>query len=274
VTVKIQTHGKSQNEVNEEIGRIKEQFQIANREYRQANPKKNRVLPGHQPMPKSKVLDLLKVNSKYDLKLDCGDDGCGNSIFIIGSSKRGKSTLLMDIYDKYFNKKNIITTLFSINSHKKLYKDPKKRLIKCNKFNDKGQRLIKQMKRINFKCKNKYDFCVMFDDVTNVRYNNLMNDLILTYRNSDISSIVSLQYPNLLNKSARASINNIIFFGLNSDESIIVALNSFLKSHFSKLGIIGETEQINFYKELTADHQFIYLHPESGTMSVHKLKLN
>lgn len=270
ISIRIDTKGKSQQEINEEIKKVKDKFKRANREFRQGNPPNKRKLKANNEVPNSKINELLKVTSKYDLKFD---EDTGNTTFIIGSAKRGKSTLLMDIYNKYYNDKNIITTLFSVNSHIKLYKDKSKRLIKCNKFDKPCSDLVRMMKRINFKCKNKYNFTVMFDDIVNIGYNMLVNQLILTFRNSNISSVISLQYPNLLSKASRGSINNLIFFGLNNDESIVVALNSFLKSHFAKLGVIGETEQINFYRELTKDHQFIYLHPETNHMSVHKLKI-
>lgn len=260
VSITLNIDGKSEDDVDRLIDEIRDEFRKRNAEY----------------------LYRIKMNEQKNLSIGNGafrlemgfkdmhlDANTGNTTFLIGSSKRGKSTLLMYIYEKYYKKS--ISTLFSINSHIKLYK--KGNLIRCNKFNNECATLIKKMKYINHKCENKYDFSLFFDDITNIRYNNLVNELILTYRNSNISSIVSLQYPNLLSKQSRGSINNVIFFGLNNDESIAVALNSFLKSKFNKLGFRSEVDQINLYRELTRDHQFIYLHPESGHMSIHKLNL-
>jgi hypothetical protein len=130
------------------------------------------------------------------------------------------------------------------------------------------------MKRINRKCKNKYKFAVFFDDILQVRYSNLMNELILTYRNSNISSLISLQYVKLLSKSCRSSVNNVLFFGINADEDIISTVKCYLKSHFAKMGVKREIDQVNLYRELTKDHQFLYLHPESNTLSLHKLDIS
>lgn len=261
VYVKINIENLRDDEIDDLIDETRVKYKAKNNEYR------NRIIKSKKHVGNSTKPSTFKLYRNFtDLKLD---EGTGNTTFLIGSSKRGKSTLLMYIYDNYY--KNSISTLFSINSHIKLYK--RKNLINCNKFNDKCATLIKKMKYINHKCDNKYEFTLLFDDITNIRYNNLVNELILTYRNSNISSIVSLQYPNLLSKQARGSINNLLFFGLNNDESIVVALNSFLKSKFSQLGYKKEVDQINLYRQLTNDHQFIYLHPESGHMSLHKLVL-
>jgi hypothetical protein len=77
-----------------------------------------------------------------------------------------------------------------------------------------------------------------------------------------------------LAKSSRGSINNICFFGFNTDESIEVVLDSYLKSYFSKMGVTRRVDQINLYRELTKDHQFIYLHPATGVLRLYKLSIN
>lgn len=272
ISVKIDTHGLGPEEIDLEVKKIRKKFEIANREWR-SNNKKNGNRVSSDPnllLPKSKILDIMKPKSTYNIKLD---ENTGNTIFILGSAKMGKSTLLMDIYRKYYNKKNIISTLYSINSHIKLYKTGSKKLIRCCKFDKECIKLIKMKKRLNYKCENKYEFCEIFDDITDVRYSELVNQLILTYRNSNISTIMSLQYPNLLAKSARGSINNICFFGFNTDECIEVVIKSFLGSYFTKFGVLGLSEQIAFYRDLTSDHKFIYLHPASGTISLHRLNI-
>jgi len=297
VSVEIQIEGKKINEIQEEIDQMKNFYKMKNRKWRESllskpcespapeyspgsissgsffSPsssdsqkkyqEKNQMKEKEMKKEEKKEIKIITSKNFKDLHLD---PNTGNTTFLIGSSKRGKSTLLMNIFKNYYNTKNDISVLFSINSHIPLYKN--------KKLNEESEKLVKQMKYINYKCENKYKFCLMFDDITNVRYNNLMNELILTYRNSNISSVVSLQYPNLLSKQARGSINNVLFFGLNNDESIKVALDSFLKSHFSKMGVIGEINQINFYRKMTDDHKFIYLHPESGKISFNKLSLN
>lgn len=280
----------SDDEIAIKNNEIRNDFKALNAEYRENRPKRNLIstkniiirhgstAEGNRTVEEKP--ELLKtgtllskkpiiVSDFKDLQLDLDT---GNTTFILGSSKMGKSTLLMNIYKNYYSK-DFISTLFSINCHIPLYKKGSKKLLKCCKFNKECVDLIKMMKRLQFVCKNKHKFSFIFDDITDVRYNQIVNDLILTYRNSLISSVVSLQYPNMLAKSSRSSINNLIFFGFNTDECIKVVLDSFLKSYFTKAGIIGEANQINFYRELTKDHQFIYLHPQSGFIGLYKLSI-
>ena len=78
-------------------------------------PDTNNLLPLEEICVKncSKELNFIKMDD---------DDNSGNSVVLIGSSKSGKSTAMMHIYNRYFNKKKYISTLYSINSHIPIYK--------------------------------------------------------------------------------------------------------------------------------------------------------
>jgi hypothetical protein len=204
------------------------------------------------------------------------DEKTGNTTVLIGSSKMGKTTLLMEIFKDNYNTKNYITTLFAWNHHIALYgKNPK--LLKfpadleCS--NEKMVSYIAIEKSINTKTNNKYNFVNFFDDVIDVRYNKMVNNSLLTLRNSNISTVVSLQYSNLLSKMARSNVNNVILFGLNTDEAIDCAVKTFLKSIFKEKFGLRPAEMVNFYKTLTADHRFIYLRPAENTISFHKISV-
>lgn len=272
VTIEIITKDRDPKDIKNEIKTIRERFKNQNIAFRQKNkPKSKRVTKVLNDKQTHLNTQLPKIINKIDLELD---DNTGNTTVILASSKSGKSTLLMHLYNKYYNDKDFITTLFSISCHIPIYKDKKKRLIKICRFDKDGIQLIKSLRLMNHKCKNKYDFCCIFDDIIDVRYSNVINNLILTYRNSNISSIISLQYANLLSKASRGSVNNIILGRFNSDGAISSIINCYLKSRFSKdFGISNEIDQINLYKQLTKDHQFIYLHPESGAFKLFKIKI-
>lgn len=211
----------------------------------------------------SKELNFIKMDE---------DNNSGNSIVLIGSSKSGKSTAMMHIYNRYFNKKKYVSTLFSINSHIPIYKTSGD-LIKVNKFVNDSERLIKDMKKINMDSKppNKWKFCILLDDIVDARYSRVLNALLLTYRNANFSSLVSIQYPKLLSKSARCSANNLLFFSQNLQEGIETVLRSFLGAEFAKMGVTKFNEQIDLYRELTSDHAFLYYHPMSRTLKRIKL---
>ncbi len=215
------------------------------------------------------ALNKIKIEKGLNLRLT---PNSGNSCAILGSSQQGKTTILMWIYRKYYKKKSFITTLFSVNSQISAYKG-EKNLLKCNTFDRKAQKYIKMEKFINNRTNNKYNFANLIDDVLNVRHNALINNLILTYRNSKISTCICMQYSNLLSKATRANFTNVIMFRFLSDESTEVIIKTFLRSSFNKMGIFGMDDQIKFYKKMTKNHQFLYYHPASDSLSFHKISI-
>ena len=76
------------------------------------------------------------------------------------------------------------------------------------------------MSLLGNKTNNAYEFLIMIDDCINLRFNSILNNLVLVLRNSNFSSIISIQYDKILSKQARSSVNNVICGGLNTDESI------------------------------------------------------
>jgi len=265
----------TEEEIEEQIKKYREDQKKKNFDYTQNRKKDNeeklKVMTGDKNKFEARInmQNLPTIQTEVEIKFD---SNTGNSILILGSSKMGKSTLLMHLYDKYFNNKNIVSVLFTMNQHINIYKDHKN-LIVCGAFNRESENLIKEQKYINTKTDNKYSFCNMLDDIIDVRFSKLLNNLILTYRNSNISSIVSLQYPRLLNKSSRANVNNIILFNFNTDETCIDAIKLYLKSYFIKLGYKSENEQLALYKELTKNHGFVYINTVHNIISFHRLNI-
>lgn len=225
----------------------------------------------------------FKESEREPLKLQL-DKGTGNTIFVLGSSKMGKSTALMKIYDKYYADSRTVSILWTCNPQIKLYKRHKHLLIAgvdgCGGLDSDAQNLIKSQKKIQTGTKNKYQFLNIFDDVIAVRNNALLDNLILTYRNSKMSSIISLQYSNLMSKCGRANCNNILAFGFNTDEAIEVVIKTFLISYLTKKNkdagnktAPSMPEMIQWYKEATSNHGFIYIKPADGHVSFHRFEL-
>lgn len=226
---------------------------------------------GHDMIVSRQVMNIGNPKVERGLKLQM-DPGTGNTTLIIGSSKAGKSTTMMWLWEKYYNKKRFISTLFSPSSHIKIFKR-RKELIKADNFGESGKRYIEMERYINRKCKNKYWFINLFDDVIDVRFNRIINELILTYRNANVSTIINLQYVNLLGKSARSNVNNVIFQHLNTDADIETTIKAFLKSYLSQMGLTSMINMISFYRKMTKDYGIIYLHPISEKISFHKLRI-
>lgn len=215
------------------------------------------------------VYNKLPIQNTFNLVIS---PNTGNTTFLFGSSKRGKSTLMMHIYDRYYNTNSFVSTLFSINDQLDMYKG-RPLLLRCPAFNKKAQKYIKLEKFINNKCANKYKWCNLIDDVIDVRHSKVLNNMVLTYRNSMLSTVMNLQYARLLSKQARCNVNNIILFGYNTDEGIADTVKVFVKSYFKKMGLTNETDMIELYKLLTNNHGFIYIQPMTDQISFHKIRL-
>lgn len=205
-----------------------------------------------------------------DLKLDISTK-TGQTMCILGSGQVGKTTRMMEIYKQYYEpNKNIISTLFSINSHIKLYSGHKN-LLRYNGFDKNAEKYIKLQKYINSKTKNNYFFLSLIDDVIDAKYKNILNEMILTYRNSNISTIICLQYGYLLSKMNRANVNRILIFKSNSAESIKDLINTFLKPYFIRLGVRNYDDQVNLFKYVTENRGFFYINNFKDEMTCHRI---
>lgn len=206
------------------------------------------------------------------------DEGTGNTILLCASSKRGKSTLMKCIYDKYYsNNKNIISILISPSSHIGIFKEFPNNVIKINKFNKQTVTLLNNLATIQNKTDNAYEYLIMVDDCIDVRYNKILNNLILVLRNSLFSTIVSIQYDKILSKQARSSVNNICCGGLNTDESIESIIKAYLKTALIKnFNITNLNDLCEKYRELTDEnggHAFFKYHPQTRELELFTLKI-
>ena len=198
------------------------------------------------------------------------DPGTGNSTVLLGSSKAGKSSTMMYLYRKHYGGADTIATLFASNPQIPLYKPKDKETRRLITVTGYDPRLILLARAINRGTCNRYSFMFMLDDIIDQRQDKVLAELILTLRNSRVSSMVCLQYGNLLAKMSRSNVNNVLLFRFNNDEAIEVAIAHYLKSHFRKLGIPPDG-MVAFYKRATEDHGFIYLHPSTDAISFHRL---
>lgn len=197
------------------------------------------------------------------------DQNTGNTCAIFGSSKRGKSTIMMQIFRDYYANKvpdELIAILFARNPQIDMYTSNK--LITCDEFRPD---IIMDECEINKLSKNKFTFLNLIDDFINLKHSLSLDDLILTMRNSNISTIICLQYVNTLSKPARSNVNNVLLFGQNTDEAAEVCINVYLRTWFKKNGINNLVDQIAEFHRLTSDHGFFHVHPMTNTVSLCKL---
>lgn len=229
-------------------------------------------------LKKQKVIDnILNMNIEYipdvnmQIKKNTGTTGA-----FLASSKSGKSYLLVHMLNKYYDNRDYISTLFSINSNCKAYNELKKNILRCNKFNDECESLIQKQHYINneLSAKKSYRFVNIFDDVLDVKRNKLIKNMILTYRNSNLSCYLVLQYPFLLDKCLRANINNIFLGKFNSYECVLDIVKIYLKPFFRK--ILGPNANLDdmcdLYNKVTENYGFIHLIP--GKNEIHFIRIN
>lgn len=268
----------NEKELNDYAEKLKAKHRAENKAYREQKQKEKYNLITNATTPTTKQESKPspsvdnKINVSNKIKLDLNHN-TGNTICIFGSSKKGKSTLMMYLYKKIFaQRKEYISTLFSPNIHIGVYKTNKK-LLTCNTFNHQAEKYIHLQKYINEKTDNHYKFLNMFDDIIDAKHKQLMNEMIMTYRNSNISTMICLQYGYLLSKMNRANINYSIIFGSNSHESILDLINTFLKQHFIRMGVFDLNDQVKLYKQVTKNHGFILIDNLHDKMTFHRLKL-
>lgn len=255
------------------INKLKQEQRLKNKLFKETKLKNIIEDKINHPMIYNPVPIDMDTNTMPNINNFMLDNGTGNSTVIFGSSKAGKTTLMMYLYRQFYDdNKELISTLFSGNMQNISYSHLKN-LIIADGFNDKSEKYIKMHKYINMKTNNHYNFLEMFDDILDMKYSKLINNLILSYRNSNISSIICLQYIKLLSKQNRANCNNIIIFRNNTDEAIKDVIETFLKSYFLNLGLRRYDEQYNFYKEVTSDYGFFYLYPKLNRITIHRLKI-
>jgi hypothetical protein len=93
--------------------------------------------------------------------------------------------------------------------------------------------VLKMLKKVNDGTENRFKFLTIFDDVLDLR-GGLMTKSILTLRNSNISTVISVQYEKVLNPAQRASIHNVYLVSLRA-EAWLFMLQGYLLGNFKDL---------------------------------------
>lgn len=148
-----------------------------------------------------------------------GDTGA--TYAMIGKSKSGKTTFLVHnlnlLKEDELNQYNAIVYFTkSPNANPLADLDPRirKRFIMVGRFCPK---VLMAMKRINDETDLMFKFLVIFDDILQLR-GQLLTECILTLRNSNISTALSIQYEKLMSPAQRASVHNVYIFNLRTEQ--------------------------------------------------------
>ena len=189
----------------------------------------------------------------------------GITMAMIGSTRSGKTTLLKHSLGKYFEKH--VGVLMSPSLHAPVYADLSKNIVKAPDY---FPRVIYEMFSINRKCDNHYPFLVVLDDVVTAKFDKTLMKSFTIYRNSSITTIMSVQNPIVLNSVTRGNINVILLGYLNSDEACEKAIRMFCYASIPGKNI---EEKIREYKRLTIDHWWLCINHLDGEMFRFRLHL-
>jgi GTPase SAR1 family protein len=183
----------------------------------------------------------------------------GSTLLIIGPSKKGKTHLVKELYNKYFTK--YISSLFtdSYNVYENSF--PKDVVIfKCFEPD-----IISMAKEINDGTKNHYNFLFILDDLIEIKGEKRLINMFLTYRNSNISTIVSIQDDKLVDIKVRSNANHIFIFQPNTDLAAEKIIKTYLLGFMSN-GVFGDflkefgmPERIFWLRNILEDHRFIHI---------------
>jgi hypothetical protein len=222
------------------------------------NEKDEHQWDGVQQSDFSIPLHELLYSSKK--KMQSKQSSNGVTYALIGSSGCGKSFLLRKVFvDKLYGKDSygargddkeyiVILPTESPDSDQLQNLPDDVSMAPCGLDNN----LINwafQMNQIHDK---KYNFVFLFDDCIHLRFIPTVERLFLIMRNTNITSVVSLQYPRLIPKSIRTSVYFTFCMNLNNMEGVEVMVRDFLSRY-----IPGHNykEMTKYYSDWTADHQ-------------------
>ena len=195
---------------------------------------------------------------KFDFELPKNG---GVSVCFLGSTRSGKTTFLKHLIDGWFKKH--LKVLMSNSIHNPIYKD----MIDMVKSPVYAPKIVKEGYDINKGTGNHYNFLYILDDVVSAKFDQELLKLLAIYRNSNLSCIISIQSPLLLNSATRGNLNYVCLGRMNSDEqyekTIKMYLNSYLKGKM--------VDKIIEYKKLTEDYHWIVI--DNLTGDVYRTKI-
>lgn len=184
----------------------------------------------------------------------------GCSILMIGSGRSGKTTTLKHIMDTYFRKH--VGAIFSESAKAPAYAHMKYPLmpLSCAFVPE----LIKDSFHINKELKNHYDFLYVLDDVPLARNDKQLLKMLTIYRNSNISGIICVQSPTMLNPTCRSNFTFVLLFKCNTTEQIEFVIKTYLRGIFPQG--MSMDQKIDWYRRATEDHHFLFLDNLTGAL--------
>jgi hypothetical protein len=197
--------------------------------------------------------------------LEIPDDKFGCSFLLVASTRAGKTSMMNYIYERFFKKHISIIMSASLNSDADDY--IKHKAVLSDLYHPE---VIHDLYTINHSTNNHYKFCVILDDLTNVRHCPQYKRLLCVMRNQRVSCIAAAQGISLFDKTSRSNINYVLCGRMNSDAEVEKVVKEYLISYFPKE--LKMSEKIRLYRQMTNDHWFIVIDQVNGDVFRSKLR--
>jgi hypothetical protein len=188
------------------------------------------------------------------------------SWLLLGSTRSGKSTFLVYLYQQLF--KDHVAVCQTMSSANQIYKELGKNVGVCPMY---CPEILHDMYQINKKTNCHYKFLAIVDDCPISKNDKELMKALCVYRNTDISVVIANQELSMFNATARSNINYVCLFKLNSDMAIEKCVKTYLRSYFP--AHMNINEMIRAYREATSDHRFFLIDNLAGTVVLTKLNL-
>ena len=184
----------------------------------------------------------------------------GASILMLGSGRSGKTSALKWIIDNHYQKH--CGAIFSQSAKSAAYTNMRYPLLPLSSVYI--PELIHTAYKINRECKNAYPFLFILDDCPLVRNDKEFLKTLTIFRNQGISCITCIQSPTLINPTCRSNFTFMMLFHHNTTEQTESTIKKFMSGYFPA-GWNME-RKIEWYRENTKDHYFIFLDNYEGTI--------
>lgn len=181
----------------------------------------------------------------------------GITVAIMGGSGRGKSTLLRKIFiDKLYGiSKEYIVQIFTESASSDALQNMPKDVIVDGMGVD--QDTINFCYKTNQEYDKRYNFVIILDDCIHIRFAKMIERMFLIMRNSNITSVVSLQHPKHIPVSIRNSIYFAICMGFNGGDGAEICVRNWIGGYLPGNTI---SEKIYHYQEWAHEgHRFFLL---------------
>lgn len=196
-------------------------------------------------IPKIRLQEIIKHVYRKDT---------GSQYILLGSSYSGKSTLMMQILKELdMLDKRFIKCIMAGNPTTQAYQEDKTIPL----FDGYKKDVIDSFKIINTSLNNKYRFFVCVDDIISLKTTRQIDNLMLSYRNSDISTLLSLQAPTLIYKNVRDNVTFFAFTKFNTISQIDTVLNLLLGDFEPFASAKNDIIRRDMYRKITDDYNFI-----------------